>query len=193
MDQLYKYLVIQLSFVLALTFFGTPCQADIYRYVDADGKVHFTNTPTSSHFSFYMKEGSDTRSLKDVIKYCADLYRLEAALVQAVIKAESDFNAKAVSTKGALGLMQLLPETARDMGVRNPFDPEDNIRGGSRYLRLMLDQFNNRLDLALAAYNAGPGAVRRHGGIPPYEETRNYVERVKKYLYEYQIDRESLL
>lgn len=193
MDKCHKYIVIQLCFVLVLTFFSVSCYADIYRHVDAEGNVHFTNTPTSSHFSFYMKEGPDTRPLKDVIKHYADLYHLEAALVQAVIKAESNFNSKAISTKGALGMMQLLPETARDMGVRNPFDIEDNIRGGSRYLRLMLDQFNNKLDLALAAYNAGPGAVRRHGGIPPYEETRNYVERVKKYLYEYQIDRDSLL
>ena len=193
MDQCRKFIVIQLCFVLVLTFFGTNCQADIYRYVDANGNVHFTNTPTASHFSFYMKEGPDTRPLQDVIKFYADLYRLETALVQAVIKAESNFNPKAISSKGALGMMQLLPETARDMGVRNPFDVEDNIRGGSRYLRLMLDQFNNKLDLALAAYNAGPGAVRRHGGIPPYEETRTYVERVKRYLYEYQINRDSLL
>ncbi len=81
-----------------------------------------------------------------------------------------------------MGMMQLIPETARLMNVDDPFNPEENIRGGSRYLRHMLNQFNNNLEFAIAAYNAGPNAVRRHGGIPPYEETRTYVKRVKKYI-----------
>jgi soluble lytic murein transglycosylase len=82
-------------------------------------------------------------------------------------------------------MMQLIPETAREMKVVDPFDPEDNIRGGTRYLRKMLDLFNDNTDLALAAYNAGPGAVRQHGGIPPYTETRNYIQRVKRFLHDY--------
>jgi len=184
---------------VGLILFGTSVvnpallQADIYKYVDANGGVHFTNTPTSGQYTLYMKEGGGKPSVGALIKSYADMYRLEEALVKAVIKVESDYDPRAKSSKGALGIMQLLPETARDMGVRDPFDTEDNIRGGSRYLRLMLNQFNNELELALAAYNAGPGAVKRHGGIPPYEETRNYVDRVKKYLKIYRNGKDTIL
>jgi soluble lytic murein transglycosylase-like protein len=104
--------------------------------------------------------------------------RLDSRLVLAVIQVESGFDARAVSRKGAQGLMQLMPDTARLLRVPDPFDPRENIRGGTSYLRQMLDLFDERLELALAAYNAGPGAVRRHGGIPPFEETREYVRRV---------------
>lgn len=176
-----------------------PGQADIYKYVDENGVVHFTDTPTNNHFSLYKKERASTGSggsggaMKDIISRCASKFHLEEALVRAVIKAESGYNPRAVSNKGALGLMQLMPETARLMKVRDPLDAEENIRGGSRYLREMLDQFNNNLDLALAAYNAGPNAVRRHGGIPPYDETRTYVDRVKKYLRYYREGKDTWL
>lgn len=161
---------------------------DIYRYVDANGVVNFTDTPTNGRYQFFMKEKKQAgkqESVSDLIKRYASVFHLEDSLVRAVIKVESDYNPNALSNKGAQGLMQLVPETAHDMNVNDPFNPEDNIRGGSRYLRMMLDQFDGSLDLALAAYNAGPSAVRRHGGIPPYEETRNYVEKVKKYLRHY--------
>lgn len=164
-------------------------RADIYRYVDSNGVMHFTNTPTTSQYTFYLKETSSKyashQSVEDIIERYALANRLEKALVQAVIKAESDYNPRALSNRGAQGMMQLIPETARAMKVVDPYDPEDNIRGGTRYLRKMLDLFNGNTDLALAAYNAGPGAVRQHGGIPPYTETRNYVKRVKSYLQAY--------
>ena len=98
-----------------------------------------------------------------------------------MIKVESDYQPHIVSSKGAQGLMQLIPETARDMNVVNPFDPSENINGGTKYLRLMLDQFNGDLELALAAYNAGENAVLKYGTIPPYKETRTYVDRVLRY------------
>lgn len=173
--------------LLSLFVLGTAvaAAADIYRYVDENGVIHFTNTPTSGRYNLYLKDSGGAPELSDIIRRYSTHFRLDEALVKAVIKVESDYNPRAVSRKGALGLMQLLPETARILKVPDPLNPEDNIRGGSRYLREMLDQFNGDLELALAAYNAGPNAVRRHGGIPPYAETRNYVTQVKKYIRHY--------
>ena len=175
----------------------SPADADIYRYVDASGRVHFTDTPTHGRWDMYLKEspvaGSGHVSYLDIIRQHASYFQLEEALVKAVIKVESDYRPKVVSKKGAQGLMQLVPETARDLNVRNPFDPYENIRGGSEYLRMMLDLFNNDLELALAAYNSGPTTVRRYGGIPPYDETRNYVKKVKHYLDKYRKAGDTLL
>jgi len=175
----------------------SPVHADIYRYMDPNGVVHFTNTPTHSRWDFYRKEkGSQpapVASYLDIIQRYSNLYSLDEALVKAVIKVESDYDPRVVSSKGAQGLMQLIPETARDLRVVNPFDPSENIRGGSQYLRQMLDQFDDNLELALAAYNAGPNAVRRHGGVPPYDETRTYIQRVKRYLDYYRKAGDTLL
>ena len=132
-------------------------------------------------------------SYAELIRRYAGQYNLDEALVKAVIKVESDYRPHIVSSKGAQGLMQLIPETARDMNVVDPFDPSENIHGGTKYLRLMLDQFNGDLELALAAYNAGPGTVKRHGGIPPYTETLNYIQRVKHYLDYYRQAGDALL
>lgn len=170
-----------------------PAWGAVYRYVDERGVIHFTNTPTTSSFSLYRKENGDKPEVAEIIRRCSRLFQLDENLVKAVIKAESDYNPVAVSRKGALGMMQLLPQTAREMAVGDPLNAEENIRGGSRYLRLMLDQFSGDLDLALAAYNAGPTAVKRHGGIPPYEETVSYVKKVKRYLQSYRLGREGML
>ena len=186
---------IQLLTFHLLLLMVTGAAADIYKYVDADGVVHFTNDPPSKKFKLYRRESVAMRtkqgnrsipsSLGEIISRNCEKYSLEEGLVHAVIKAESNYNAAAVSDKGALGMMQLMPGTARLLKVDNPLDAEENIGGGSRYLRQMLNEFNGNLDFAIAAYNAGPNAVRRHGGIPPYEETRTYVKRVKQYLSNY--------
>ncbi len=172
-------------FLALFATLGAPLlsNAAIYRYVDESGRVHFTNVPTSSQYRFYRGAG-ETYRLESLIHHFADKFRLDAALIKAVIKVESDFNPQVVSSKGAQGLMQLMPETALEIGVSNPFDPSQSIYGGSFYLRKMLDSFDRNLDYALAAYNAGPTTVRKYGGIPPYKETQNYVKRVKHY-YDY--------
>lgn len=171
---------IALFFLLLMVCLAPLAEADIYRYVDASGHMHFTNVPTEDKYRFYSGEGDKYR-LETLIHHFAQKFQLDKALVKAVIKVESDFNPRVVSSKGAQGLMQLMPETAREIGIRDPFDPSDSIYGGSLYLRQMLDSFDSNLDYALAAYNAGPNTVRKFGGIPPYEETQNYVKRVKHY------------
>jgi len=174
--------IVQTLLVLFILTAPSGALGDIYKYVDSNGVVHFTNTPTTNDYRLYLKQDGGKLTVHDVIQRYANFYRLEEALVQAVIKVESNFNPYAVSRKGALGMMQLIPKTAEMLKVKDPLDPEDNIRGGSRYLRMMLDQFKGDLDLALAAYNAGPTAVRSYGGIPPYSETIRYVDKVKHYL-----------
>ena len=184
---------IQLLTFNLLLLLVTGAAADIFKYVDADGVVHFTNDPPTKKFKLYRREHiaqapgnrSIPTSYRDIISRNCEKFRLEEGLVHAVIKAESNYNSAAVSKKGALGIMQLMPGTARLLKVDNPLDAEENIGGGSRYLRQMLDEFNGNLDFAIAAYNAGPNAVKRHGGIPPYEETRTYVKKVKQYLSTY--------
>lgn len=118
----------------------------------------------------------------DIIEEAAAEYELDANLIRAVMQAESAFHPYAVSRAGAEGLMQLMPELAGEMGVDNSFDPRENIMGGARYLKRLLDYHNGNIDLALASYNAGPGNVQRYGGIPPFRETRNYVKTIKHIL-----------
>jgi soluble lytic murein transglycosylase-like protein len=180
--------------------------ADIFRYVDESGKVHFTNVPTDSRYKLYIAtektpgvvaETLSARSYRPMpsadrkryhahILAAARAYGLEPALIHAVISAESGYNNLARSPRGARGLMQLMPDTARRYGVTNPLDPEQNIHGGAAYLKDLLVLFGDDLQLALAAYNAGEGAVMTHGyRIPPYRETIQYVPKVMAYYKRY--------
>jgi soluble lytic murein transglycosylase len=165
---------------------AAPALADIYRYQDADGVWHYTNIKNDSRYRLYLKSPEE-RAAEYIEKYgsiidqASSTFDVEPSLIKAVIKAESGFNHKAVSHKGAQGLMQLMPSTADLMRVNDPFDPTDNIFGGTRYLRKLLDRFGSNMELAVAAYNAGPEAVENHKGIPPYKETQTFVRRVIRY------------
>ncbi|HEX5065968.1 MAG TPA: transglycosylase SLT domain-containing protein [Myxococcota bacterium] len=167
----------------------------IYSYTDDKGVTHFTNRPLGDQ-RFQKVRFRDERRVWQAPSYreydalideTARSYRLPPALVKAVIAAESAFDPEAVSRKGAQGLMQLMPETAADLGVDDPLEPASNVRGGAGYLRAMIDRYGD-LSRALAAYNAGPSAVDRYGGVPPYRETRDYVDRVLTYYRSYHVD-----
>jgi len=164
----------------ALLCVASMVSAEIKITTRADGTIYVTNEggPSRSYRATTVLRRVPTASMAASIDRHADRHRLDPKLVQSVIQVESAYDPYAVSRRGAAGLMQLMPDTAKLVGVSDPFDPEANIKGGTTYLRQMLDQFEQRIDLALAAYNAGPTAVRRFGGIPPYPETRTYVRRV---------------
>jgi len=178
-----------------IVLFGVvlPVEADIYRYIDENGVMHFTNVPTSSiqNYKLFIKEKSQitqqysTQKYDALISEASERYGVSFPLLKAIIKAESDFDPHAVSKKGATGLMQIMPENFKPLGIRDPFDPWENINAGARYFKQMYDRFKGKLALSLAAYNAGPTAVDRYKTIPPYEETEEYVRRVLKYYYNY--------
>jgi len=172
--------------IILLLFFCTPAPADIYRYVDKNGVWHFTNIYTDTRYRLYLATTHKTSSeyikeYKGIIRQASRRFGLDPYLIKAVIKAESDFDHEAVSRVGAQGLMQLMPRTADAMNVGDPFDPEENIFGGARYLSRLLKRFKNNKLLALAAYNAGPEAVETHKGVPPYSETRAFIRKVMAY------------
>jgi soluble lytic murein transglycosylase-like protein len=167
-----------------------PAAADIYRYRDKEGVWHFTNIEKGGFYKLFIRTPQKRASqyikeYEHIIKQASRQFGVESSLIKAVIKAESDFDHRAVSFKGAKGLMQLMPETADSMEVANPFDPEENILGGTRYLSLLLQRFENDKSLALAAYNAGPDRVDSYNGIPPITETQVFVERVLEYYRRY--------
>jgi soluble lytic murein transglycosylase-like protein len=186
--------------LLLLTLAAVPALADIYKYEDESGVLHFTDAPTDRRFKIFMRDIKKDRKLRTtfklsacrnpaefepIINACALEFGVDKALVKAVIHAESGYNPNAVSSKGAQGLMQLMPKTAQCLKVSNSFDPTENIRGGVRYLRFLLDTFKGDVALAVAAYNAGLSRVAQYGGIPPFEETRNYVSKVLSYQQSY--------
>ena len=171
--------------------------AQVYKWVDEKGIVTFSNIapPTDQEFQVlrfpcyaadpkcrsvsWEKVPLNTRSFRQEIRSAAEFNAVEESLIRAIIHAESAYQPDARSPKGAQGLMQLMPATAADLDVSNPFDPAENIDGGARYLSQLLAQFKGNVDLATAAYNAGPQAVNKYGGVPPYDETQEYVRRVK--------------
>jgi soluble lytic murein transglycosylase-like protein len=185
-----------LLLVVLLGAIAKPAPADIYRYVDEDGVIHFSNVPTHYRFRLYISETKlDYRAYFDrydrIITRAARKHGVDDTLIKAVIRAESDFDKYAISNKGAQGLMQLMPETAKDLAVKDSFDPHENINAGVRYLKRQLKNFQNNVPLALAAYNAGENTVRRYGRIPPYEETRTFVDRVLRYWDEFSLNQQS--
>jgi len=200
------------SALLALAAGLAPlgASADIYQCRGQDGALHFTNVrQAGQRCTVAIREAArpaaeaaaslfpglrptptprpaDAERLFDrFIDEAARTYQLPHAFIRAVVRVESNFNPTVVSHAGAIGLMQLMPRTAYSMGVRNPFDPRENILGGTRYLRVLANKFNGDLVLTVAAYNAGEGAVIRHRGVPPYSETRRYVQRVLRHYYTY--------
>jgi len=168
----------------------------IYTYLDERGVVHFTNVNWDARYRplrvraaglRVMGPSGETRRFDSLIGLTARQHRLQPALVKAVIAAESNFDPGAVSVKGAQGLMQLMPGTAKLLGVVDPLQPEENVRGGVEYLRALFDRYGD-LERVLAAYNAGPTSVDRYGGVPPYPETQDYVQRVLTYYRHYHED-----
>lgn len=196
--------------VTIATLSGAPADAKIYAYTDNQGRIRIQDLPdregseialprigipatpavpsvTAPRRSTTPARTSvryDPATFRESVKAAATTHRLSESLIYAVMRAESNFNPYAVSRAGAQGLMQLIPSTARLVGVTNSFDAHQNIHGGAKYLRMMLDRFG-RLDLALAAYNAGPQAVERYGGIPPFSETLQYVPRVMRFYQQF--------
>jgi len=159
--------------------------AEVYYYKDEQGRTFFSNIPNNPKYRSFRYFGRGGAPPDDVmIAQCAARYGLDPALIKAMIRAESNFKEDAVSRAGAKGLMQLMPETAQDMQVADPFNAQANLEGGSRYFRMLMDRFQDKR-LALAAYNAGPSRVEQYNGVPPFRETRTYIDRVLKYYEEY--------
>jgi hypothetical protein len=180
-------------FLLVVFLYAGNSSADkaVYRFKDKDGVWHFSDVNRDQRYEvhFIIKEENPEVFLSKYgqhIEKAAETFNLKASLVKAVIMAESGFDPRAVSKKGAQGLMQLMPATSSDMDVSDPYDPEDNIFGGTRYLSKLMERFNNDMELVLAAYNAGPEKVDKFKGVPPYEETKIFIKRVMGFYEQYE-------
>jgi soluble lytic murein transglycosylase-like protein len=182
-----------LLITLFCTALASPAAAQIYSWRDADGKLVLSDKPkadaagmttyavhsaASGRATTPLASSGKSAPFEASIVQHSRQHKVAADLVRAVIQVESAFNPVAVSTKGAMGLMQLMPATATELGVGNPFDPDQNIRGGVQYLRKLLDRYNGNVELALAGYNAGMGNVDKYGDVPPFKETKNYVKKI---------------
>jgi soluble lytic murein transglycosylase-like protein len=161
------------------------CFSDIYMFIDGHGVAHFTDVPTSTDYKIYIKERREivkprisTKKYDAIIQKAQKKYGVEFFLIKAVIQVESGFNPEAVSKKGARGLMQIMPANYEKLFVRDPFNPSQNVMGGTLYLKRLLEKYEYKLPMALAAYNAGPNAVDKYKRIPPYKETQDYVRKV---------------
>ncbi|MCJ7616189.1 MAG: lytic transglycosylase domain-containing protein [Desulfobacterales bacterium] len=182
-----------ISCAILIIFTGTLySHADIYTYVDSNGILYFSNVPTSSGYKLYMRETPvkstnkySTTKYDSFISEASIKYDVSFKLLKALIKVESNFNPEAVSTAGAMGLMQIMPANFDALKITNPFNPRENILGGTLYLKQLITRFDGNLPLALAAYNAGPKTVEHYKRIPPIKETENYVTKIMKSYYLY--------
>ncbi len=183
--------ILSIGLVVSVVCCPFPARADIYRYIDKDGTLHFTNLPTTHRYKLFkrgrgtIRKSSGPTRYDRLIREISQKHGMNPALIKAVIKAESDFNPRAVSKKGARGLMQLMPNTMKDLKVGDPFQPRDNIDGGVRHLKKLFKRFDNSVTLSLAAYNAGAKAVEKYDDVPPYQETQHYVKKVLNYYDRY--------
>jgi soluble lytic murein transglycosylase-like protein len=182
----YRWMLVVASIILGSGIIAPlAAHADIFMYVDESGHYYFTDSPRSSNYRLFIKQHkpSSRRHVEVYIREAARLYGVDSHLITAITKVESDFNPRAVSKRGAKGLMQIMPDNFEALNIRDPFDPRENIMGGTQYLKELLNLFDGELDLALAAYNAGPAPVSRINGIPPIRETEEYVKKVLNYYY----------
>jgi len=181
---------ILITILFSLFFSFISVHADIYRFKDENGVWHFTNIRSDRRYRLYIKTGrvkgkQYIRDYDTIIQRAAQQFGVERHLIKSIIMAESSFDPNAISKSGAQGLMQLMPPTANDMEVHNPFDPEENIFGGTKYLSLLLKKFNQDKKLAIAAYNIGPSVVANQNSVPLISQTRRFVEKVMKYYSEF--------
>lgn len=188
-----RLLACAVVFLLATSAPSVLADPQLYGDIDPTGLVSLTHVPTDEpvaavRYRARYHSGVTDRELEQAVSRAAQQHHVQPALLLAVMKAESSFNPIAVSKAGAVGLMQLIPETAIRHGVRNLYDANDNITGGAKHLRYLLDRFHGNIRLALAAYNAGERRVDRYGQIPPYKETQDYVKRVLVYYRSYKKD-----